>query len=300
MGVPTADAPAALSSAPGKRYKWPRRVATVVAILAIYIGSVVGYFWLDSSAHVVEAGNLQAGPETVVVLELTAIHPLDNSVDVDVLVIPDESLLDQFGALNTDMAVRLCPCTEFGELSYPQGQAPKVAKTSMLATGDADRWPFDTFMTKAIGADVLVGSGDSRRFVPARVEVSGSLYGWDIHSEHSAPTPHAGHLDDNLTIKFSRSRGPLALIFGICLVLLTLPALALYAAIEMVLGKKKFQPPFSTWFAAMLFAVVPIRNLLPGDPPPGSWIDEALVLWVLIALVASMVIYVVAWARRSD
>lgn len=90
------------------------------------------------------------------------------------------------------------------------------------------------------------------------------------------------------------------MILGICLVLLALPALALFAAIEMLLGKKQFQPAFSSWFAAMLFAVVPIRNFLPGDPPPGSWIDEALVLWVLIALVAAMVIYVVAWARRSN
>jgi hypothetical protein len=50
----------------------------------------------------------------------------------------------------------------------------------------------------------------------------------------------------------------------------------------------------------MLFAVVPIRNVLPGDPPFGSWIDEALVLWVLLALVGAMLIYMVAWARRSD
>ena len=35
----------------------------------------------------------------------------------------------------------------------------------------------------------------------------------------------------------------------------------------------------------MLFAVIPIRNFLPGAPPPGAWIDQALVLWVLIALV---------------
>ena len=32
------------------------------------------------------------------------------------------------------------------------------------------------------------------------------------------------------------------------------PAMALYAAVEMLLGKKKFQPPFSTRFAAMLLA----------------------------------------------
>ncbi len=90
------------------------------------------------------------------------------------------------------------------------------------------------------------------------------------------------------------------MIIGICLVLITLPALALFVAIEMLLGRRKFQPPFGTWFAAMLFSVVPIRSVLPGDPPPGSWVDEAIVLWVLIALAAAMVLYITAWFKRSD
>lgn len=301
MGVPTADAPAEPTSPPEKPHRWPRRLATVGAILAIYLGSVGGYFWLDSSARVLEPGNLDASTETVVLLQVTAIHPTDNRVDVDVLVIPQKSLLDpQFESLNTDVAVRLCPCADFGELSFPRGQAPKVVKTSLLTSGEADRWPFDTFTTTSIGADVLVGSGESRQFVPARVEVAGSLYGWDIRSERSGPSRHAGHPDDSATITFSRSRGPLALILGICIVLVTLPALALYAAFEMLLGKKKFQPPFSTWLAAMLFSVVPLRTVLPGNPPAGSWIDEVLVIWVLLALVGAMVVYIVAWARRSD
>ena len=58
--------------------------------------------------------------------------------------------------------------------------------------------------------------------------------------------------------------------------------------------------PFVTWFAAMLFAVIPIRNFLPGSPPPGAWIDQALVIWVLIALVGAMALYMVTWYRQSD
>lgn len=270
-------------------------------ILAIYVGSVAGYFWIDSSPHTLKPTNLDTAAETVVLLELTAIHPTDNRVDVDVLVIPQKSFLDpEFGNLNTDMVVQLCPCVEFGELSFPKGQVPKVVKTSLVAAGDADRWPFDHYTTETVAADVFVGSGDSRRYVPARVEVGGSLYGWDIRSDRTGPATHSAAVDENATVTFSRSRGPLALIFGICLVLLMLPAMALYAAIEMFLGRKKFQPPFSTWFAAMLFAVVPIRNVLPGDPPPGSWIDEALVFWVLVALVMAILIYLVSWARHSD
>jgi len=49
----------------------------------------------------------------------------------------------------------------------------------------------------------------------------------------------------------------------------------------------------------MLFAVVPLRNALPGSPVFGSWIDLTIVLWVLVALVISMLLYIAAWARAT-
>ena len=287
------------SAAKSTRRKWAGFVSAI-AILGMYLASVVGYFWLDSTAAVVEPRDLQNGTETVVLLELTAIKPVDNAVEASVLVIPQQSLVDQFGMLTTEMTVRLYPSNDFRELDYPRGHTPGRENVSMFAFGDADHWPFDTFRTGTVSADVFAGSGESRRYVPARVEIAGSLNGWDIRSERNAAAGSAGHADDNATVSFKRSRGPLALIAGYCLVLLALPAIAFYVAIELLLGRKVFQPAFSTFFAAMLFSVVPIRNVLPGSPPAGSWIDEAVTVWVLIALTVATVLYVTAWARRAD
>ena len=101
-----------------------------------------------------------------------------------------------------------------------------------------------------------------------------------------------------MTITLHRSKGPLIFDFGICLVLIALPVLALWVAIPMALGRTSFVPPFITWYAAMLFAIVPLRNILPGSPPFGSWIDQAVVLWVLIGLVAAMTLFLIAWWRN--
>ena len=83
-------------------------------------------------------------------------------------------------------------------------------------------------------------------------------------------------------------------------ILLALPALCMYVAIQTARGKKKFLPPMTTWFAAVLFAILPLRNILPGAPPPGVWIDQAIVLWVLITLVTAMIIYFIGWHRDAD
>ena len=68
----------------------------------------------------------------------------------------------------------------------------------------------------------------------------------------------------------------------------------------MALGKRKFLPPLGTWYAANLFAIIPLRNILPGAPPPGSWIDQAIVQWVLLALATAMSLFIYAWHRQGD
>jgi hypothetical protein len=246
--------------------------------------------------------DLGATGDTVVVINLEALHTVENRLDVQVQVVPEDSLMDmRLSVVNSDISVRLYPPNELGDLQYPKGK-PTTAqfKTTLAANGDPDRWPFDSYTTPVLSADVLVGSGSERQFLPARLEVTGSLEGWDISSQRSGPSTQSSGAGDNVAITLRRAKGPLIFDLGICLVLVSLPAMALYVAIQMVRGKKKFMPPFSTWYAAMLFAIPTIRNILPGSPPFGAWIDQALVLWVLIALVAAMVLYVVAWHRYSE
>jgi len=81
---------------------------------------------------------------------------------------------------------------------------------------------------------------------------------------------------------------------------ISLPVLALWVAIPVALGRTSFLPPLTTWYGAMLFAIVPLRNILPGSPPYGSWVDQAIVLWVLIGLVAALTLFLVGWWRQRD
>ncbi len=89
--------------------------------------------------------------------------------------------------------------------------------------------------------------------------------------------------------------------FGLLLVLVmvVLAVLGLAVAINAFRGRRKMEPSFLSWIAAMLFATIPIRNFLPGNPPPGSWVDIAVVLWVIVALGAALAFGVVAWSRGT-
>jgi hypothetical protein len=278
-------------------------VGIFVAVVGIYALSLVGVHYLQRSEGPLPPLDLSegGGNATIVQLRLEELKTTANRLTVNVLVYPPESLYDKrFDVLAKNVAVRLYPTSDLGDLQFPAGKAPAQVRTTVEAHGDPGNWPFDTYKTEKISADTLVGFGDDRRKVPAHVEVTGSLDGWDVTESQVAESGTGAGDDSNLVITLKRAKGPLVFDLAICLVLISLPTLALLVAIPMAIGKRKFLPPFATWYAAMLFAIVPLRNILPGSPPPGSWIDQAIVQWVMIALVAAMGLYIISWVRQGD
>ena len=279
----------------------------LVVVISAYALSLFGVHQLQEAEAPLPPLDLSqgGGDATIVQLRLEELKPTTNRLTVNVLVYPGISAYDnRFDVLGTDVAVRLYPTSDLGDLHYPKGKAPAQLSTTVEAHGDPGNWPFDSYSTEPISADAFVGSGGDTKKVPARVEVTGELDGWDVsvrrvHDPAALPTQR-GSDNGNVVITLKRAKGPLIFDLGICLVLISLPTLALLVAIPMALGRRKFLPPFATWYAANLFAIVPLRNILPGAPPPGSWIDQAIVQWVLIALVTAMSLYIFAWIRQGD
>jgi len=296
------------SSPPARDKPQKSRIVIGVAILAAvaitYALSLLGVHLLEKSEGPLPPLDLSqgGGDATIVQLRLEELKPVANRLAVNVLVYPGVAQYDnRFDVLGNDVAVRLYPTSDLGDLQYPKGKAPAQLSTTIEAHGDPGNWPFDSYKTETIAADVFTGSGPGREKAPARVEVAGKLDDWDatVTRIHDPDEPNPD-VRDNVIITLQRSKGPLIFDFGICLVLLALPALALWVAIPMALGRTTFLPPFITWYAAMLFAIVPLRNILPGSPPFGSWIDQAIVLWVLIGLVVAMTLFLTAWWRNRD
>jgi hypothetical protein len=285
-----------------------RRIAIafgiVVAIVVIYVLSLIAVHLLAKSAPPLPAVDFTKveADDSVVSVHIEKLDTVANRLTVNVLVYPKDSLYDKtFGVLTTDAAVRLYPENDLGDLQYPVGKAPAQLSTAIEARGDPGNWPFDSYKTDVLAADVFTGSGPSREKTAARVEVTGKLDGWDA-SATRVHDPEDANPDslDNVVITLHRSKGPLIFDLGIILVLIALPALALWVAIPVALGRTSFLPPMTTWYGAMLFAIVPLRNILPGSPPYGSWIDQAIVLWVLIALVVALALFLIGWWRQRD
>jgi hypothetical protein len=274
-----------------------------VAVIVIYVLSLIGVHLLAKSAPplpAVDFGKVEA-EDSVVQIHIDELKTVANRLTVGVLVYPKDSLYDKnFGVLTTDASVRMYPYNDLGDLQYPVGKAPAQVTTTLEAHGDPGNWPFDSYKTDVLSAEVFTGTGPNREKAPARIEVTGALDGWDASVTRVNDVDEPSNTQNDVIITLRRAKAPLIFDLGICLVLISLPALALWVAIPVALGRTSFLPPMTTWYGAMLFAIVPLRNVLPGSPPYGSWVDQAIVLWVLIALVVALALFLVGWWRQRD
>jgi len=137
----------------------------VVAVIVIYVLSLLAVHLLAQSAPALPAVDFSKieADDTVVEVRLEKLDTVANRLTVNVLVYPKDSLYDKnFGVLTTDAAVRLYPENDLGDLQYPVGKAPAQVSTTIVAHGDPGNWPFDSYRTEEIAADVFTGSGQSR------------------------------------------------------------------------------------------------------------------------------------------
>src|SRR6516162_4312918 len=247
---PADESPPSSPPSPPKKSHRPRIVIGVIIVMvmiSVFVLSLLGVHQLQEAEAPLPPLDLSqgGGDATIVQLRLEELKTVANRLTVNVLVYPGISAYDnRFDVLGTDVAVRLYPTSELGDLHYPKGKAPAQLSTTIQAHGDPGNWPFDSYQTEPISADAFVGSGDNRKKVPARVEVTGELDGWDatvnrVHDPAALPTQR-GSDNGNVVITLRRAKGPLIFDLGICLVLIALPTLALLVAIPMVLGRRKF------------------------------------------------------------
>ena len=181
---PTGPPKAPPASQPERK---PRRrhlildVSIITGVVVAYVLSLLGYHYLATAPGPLPAPELGTADGTVVLVRLEQLHPVEHRLDVKVLVMPDDSTVDKrLNVLTTDTSVRLFPHNDLGDLQYPVGKSPAQVATNIEAHGDPGDWPFDTYKTDTIQADVLLGVGDNRQYKSARVEVTGSLEGWDL------------------------------------------------------------------------------------------------------------------------
>jgi hypothetical protein len=209
----------------------------------------------------------------------------------NIAISPVTALLDpQTQHLNRDLTLRVRSVATPTRRTWTKGMLPGVFPVPLTISGEIEKWPFDHYHSGPIEVELLHSGSDT---VVQRVPLTfvNHLPGWQLASNDGTGLgPY----------RVSMHRSLSAAAFGVVIlgVLIAIAGVGLFVAVQTLRDRRKFQPPMTTWYAAMLFAVVPLRNALPGSPPFGGWVDITLVLWVLVVLVVSMLLYIACWWRH--
>ncbi|WP_025737519.1 DUF4436 domain-containing protein [Mycobacterium genavense] len=264
----------------------------VVLFVAAYAISVVLY--IDGGVghpNVVVRG--PSAPDlTRVTIDVQEVQSANSLLVANITVYPGPELLDPLTHnLKDDLTVAVTSAVTASKRTWPKGTLSDVFRISLVLEGEVASWPFDEYHSGPIIAALISGASTK---VPASVTLVDRILGWDIEFNRIAESDLYGPY----LVDLFRSSSTVA--FGVVIlgVLIALAIFALFVAVQTVRDKRKFQPTTTTWYAAMLFAVVPLRNALPDSPRIGVFIDVTIVLWVTVILVISMGLYISCWWKH--
>ncbi|GLE52128.1 DUF4436 domain-containing protein [Mycobacterium montefiorense] len=268
-------------------------IAGVVLLVAAYVVSIALYIGSGMGHRNVAVRGFTAPDVPKVTIDVQEVQTNNSLLIADVSVAPGPSMLDpQTHSLKEDLTIAVTSAVTASKRTWPKGTLPDVFRVSLAVAGEVAEWPFDEYHSGPIVAELLSGSSNLR--LAATVTLVDRILGWDIEvnrlDEADLVSPY----------QVDVMRAPSTVAFGVVIlaVLIALAAFGAFVAVQTVRDRRQFQPPMTTWYAAMLFAVVPLRNALPDAPPFGSWIDITIVLWVIVVLVISMGLYISCWWRH--
>lgn len=268
-----------------------RTFVGVVVFVAGYAASIVLYV-NGGMGHRHQMSN-GAGDGTKVTVDIEDIQSNTGILVANIAVVPAPALLNaQTGTLVDDLNVVASSVIQASKRTWPKGSLPDAFRVSISLTGDVADWPFDRYETGPINVQLFSGSSQTPESV--MVTLVDRLLGWEV----DVGRPDKGQPYAPYRLHLHRSHSTTAFAVLILGVLIALAALAYFVAVQTVRNRRKFQPPMTTWYAAMLFAVMPLRNALPDSPPFGSWVDVTIVLWVIVVLTISLVLYISCWWRH--
>jgi hypothetical protein len=303
-------------------YGRSRRVIAIIVIVS-YFASII--FYVRTLPDEADATFVEPPANGVVVyVIMNEAKFATDRLTADVMIDFGEDLLDRSGpapVADRDVTVTLEPVMGQAEFTIQRGTPMRVsASTTLFMQGAPYTYPFDAYRASFFAAAQERGEDGALTNLPtiAQMLVPEGFVGWRIQTLYPSTVEAIGGLYEgragpaeiqnapstldgaNLaTLELRRAWSTVAISILILFLMVLLTTLSLLTSRAVQIGKKELNIGMAGWLAALLFAMPALRNLLPGSPPIGSWIDILVFFWVQIAVMISLASFVLYWLRKG-
>ncbi|MFI9380501.1 DUF4436 family protein [Kutzneria sp. NPDC052558] len=269
-------------SAPRRR-PWLWVVPVVLAVL-ITAGSLSVYFSQRAQSQTETVlGDTGAADRVDVLFYVQKLDPVSQTLSAQVSIAPKGRFADADGFPAKDIVLHQ-DASKGDTITFKAGKSPGVNDVQvLLSDGVITDYPFDSYKT-----DFAFFAESNNEIAPVAVTfASGDTF--------FGLTPRDSKTDDGVftfSADAGRTVGMFAFALFIMLFMWCLSIAAVIAATFAIAGRHGLLWPSMSFMGALLFALVPLRNAVPGGPPIGSVIDfgaffiaEALISLSLICTV---------------
>src|SRR6201996_2893489 len=228
-------------------------VVALMGLVACAMAASVVLYVNGAASQRIPARSVATSGGTTVTLDVVSISNNYSELVGDLIIKPGPALVDPAtDGLKQDLTVAVTSVTTPVRRTYSKGMLPGVFPVPLTLARDVERWPFDSYYTGPITVELFTGASK----VPERANVTfvDRLTGWKVQvnrvNNANALAPYE--------VDLGRSASTMVFAITILCIFVAIAAVGLFVAVQTVRDPRKFQSPLTTWYAAMLFAVVPL------------------------------------------
>jgi hypothetical protein len=191
-----------------------------------------------------------------------------------------------------------------GKASYRYNPGDRIGPVDVTvgAFGDVNSYPFDSY-TSSLDFDATASppttdhTGAAPPDTPTHLVFDGTLSGYRVKTSPLATGPDEPNV---LALDLTINRAPVTSAFAILILVLEvlLAGAAAALALYIIRRRRRVEIPMLTWLAALLFALIPLRNAMPSAPPIGAEIDVIVFFWAETVVALTLVTVLVTWLRQ--
>jgi hypothetical protein len=310
LAAPAAQGAAAPDKAAGGRVR-RRRLACLLLALAALIASYAVlftdfYHQAPAIENVFEAPASGAKPPLDVYLEVLSVDPVKQALQVrlDFATKAEPGGLRHPGAPATDMLVEIGDGIDLQDVGLQAGQAGVTKTLQLYVRGALENYPLDRYYGTLLIRAVEGKQADGGAAVPVRLTTWEEIPGWEVTTAKSDPVGSGDESGKDgglsLNVRAQRPAAQIFFAFVLFVAMILLAGSALTIGGLTFVGARKVEATLLGALGAMVFAVPALRNVLPGAPPLGVRADAFVFLWVQLAVILGLTLFVATWARRGS
>jgi hypothetical protein len=276
-----------------------RRIAVVIGLLLAATLLYIGLFaLLHRHQPDVESVFAVTGsePPLDLTLNVLSVDPVREVINVRIEIVEPSESRSWPTSLNSADVRSFVVYVDDRYLTYQVTAEGSGAKSvlEIALEGSINGYPLDHYAGRLSISASKKGNEASQ---PIRLTVWPLVSNWNVEMSRSdqAAKTKAG-VDLNIQVKRPTSFIVMASAFYAAMALIGLSGLAIGTLV--FLGVRPLQPPMTGALAAMIFSIPALRGIMPGAQPLGVHADALVLVWVQLAVILGLTLFVITWVSR--